>query len=222
MACDGSLWAGQNDGGARCLECREGRELTLRLANVPLELAAEFSLSTFVPAFQQVKEARSEAADALGTVVRWSANPDPPFIELAGKPGVGKSHLAVGVTLRLVTGNPWRNCWYTDGTTVEDRFRDFEADEDPREHVMFLQRVPWLVVDDLGSGRLSDYSVPYWEQIIDRRMAARLPTLLTTNFTRDEIADRLGARVVDRLRNKRLNTRVHFIHSQSGRSEIAG
>jgi DNA replication protein DnaC len=62
-----------------------------------------------------------------------------------------------------------------------------------------IYRKPFLVLDDLGAEKDSEHALTTLYLIIDRRNRDELPTVVTTNYTPDEIESRLGARIASRL-----------------------
>lgn len=57
----------------------------------------------------------------------------------------------------------------------------------------------WLIVDDLGSEKATDYVLQSWYSIIDHRYSNCKPTIYTSNLTPKEIAERYGDRIASRL-----------------------
>lgn len=62
-----------------------------------------------------------------------------------------------------------------------------------------LQTVPLVVLDDLGAEKASEWVQERIYNILNHRVANGLATIVTSNFTVDEIAERLGYRVASRL-----------------------
>ena len=58
-----------------------------------------------------------------------------------------------------------------------------------------------LVIDDIGTEKLSDYTLQSWYYIINERYNARLPTVLTSNLSLQRIAEDYGA-VGDRIASR--------------------
>jgi DNA replication protein DnaC len=101
-----------------------------------------------------------------------------------GPPGAGKTHLAVGVLQALI-----------DAYRVEGRFVDFTdltlrlqatfARDSPISTSAILQpleRCELLVLDELGSQKLSAWTRDVLYHLINGRYQRRLPTLFTTNY----------------------------------------
>ena len=57
----------------------------------------------------------------------------------------------------------------------------------------------FLVLDDLGSEKISEYSVSSLGLIIDRRSRKNKPTIVTTNFSLEDIEKEFDPRIASRL-----------------------
>jgi DNA replication protein DnaC len=62
------------------------------------------------------------------------------------------------------------------------------------------ERVPWLVLDDVGGELVTDTWRSNFTEIILRRNSARLKTLITSNLSGDEFKARYDDRVISRIR----------------------
>ena len=65
--------------------------------------------------------------------------------------------------------------------------------------IRLCERVPWLVVDDLGAERLNDWAAEVMFRILNVRYSTCIPTLVVSNVCPDDIAER-------RLRSRFLDT----------------
>ena len=84
---------------------------------------------------------------------------------------------------------------------LEARRRALDVDDDGEAaRAWNIARNERLVVlDDLGAERRSDWVVEQLFDLVDARYGAMLPTVLTSNFSMKELAERLDIRIVDRL-----------------------
>ena len=126
---------------------------------------------------------------------------------LAGPTGTGKTHIAACVVrLAAVTIKPdgrLIKCRYTTGAEI---MADIRASWDAKtrskheaEIINSLGSVPVLVIDEVGVGDKINGSHDIWSNIIDRRYRQRLPTIITTNLDKNELAAHIGDRAYDRL-----------------------
>ena len=118
--------------------------------------------------------------------------------------GVGKTHLAAGIAHRVL--DRWQGEIATTPVlfvTEPDLFRRLQAtynrngNPGETEQLVFglLQRVPLLIIDDVGKEERRDPSFlqRVYYSIIDGRYAAMLPVVMTANLTPDQLADHFGA-----------------------------
>jgi len=68
-------------------------------------------------------------------------------------------------------------------------------EEVTREYV----RPALLVLDDLGAGSLSDHERRCTLELLDKRLDAMCPTVVTTNWTIKQIGPRMDERIASRL-----------------------
>jgi DNA replication protein DnaC len=113
---------------------------------------------------------------------------------LAGPPGVGKTWSSVAA---LNAARSAGRCFRYFGDVVAALFDSGPAWRELRD---LLQRVQFLVIDDLGveedrTGRV----MTFLDGLFYHREAWSLPTIITTNLLPDDFAARLGRRIVDRI-----------------------
>ena len=119
--------------------------------------------------------------------------------------GIGKTRLALALLAQLAALG---KCNITDPITeisqagfytARDIDRDFESDKFDKNKRRFdrLATLPVLVIDDLGqedkfsAGRMCD--------VIDKRQANNLKTIITTNHSTDKLTERYGRRLLSRI-----------------------
>ena len=101
-------------------------------------------------------------------------------IILAGRAGVGKTHLAVSIAIHVMReGKRVRFCLVNE---LLDELRDAAKYSTDYLYVINkFKRVSCLVLDDLGKERTTDAGVDYLHQIVDYRYRNELQTVVTTN-----------------------------------------
>jgi DNA replication protein DnaC len=118
---------------------------------------------------------------------------------LAGPTGTGKTHMAAAIVRqRLAAARPVlfkrasdfffavRKSFSQPNTSEEDVIREYA------EH-------PMLILDDLGSGSLSDHERRCTLRLLDIRLDDLRPTVVTTNRTIEQIRERMDERIASRL-----------------------
>jgi DNA replication protein DnaC len=68
-----------------------------------------------------------------------------------------------------------------------------------KDAIDFYGSRAFLVLDDLGAEKASEFTVASLSVILDRRIREGLPTVVTTNLTLGEIGDAFGERISSRL-----------------------
>jgi DNA replication protein DnaC len=180
----------------------------LEVAGVPPRFA-DRRFATFTP--------RAGTVQALEAAQRVAAG-DGGGLILLGRPGAGKTHLAVAILahraerLLLTYPEPLR---FNLATRLElmrprfpSRFVSVPAMLDELRHnvgeggpdpLAPLLTAPVLVLDDVGRERSTDWATDRLYVLVDHRYGARLPTVATSNFGLDELANRGYDAMVSRL-----------------------
>jgi DNA replication protein DnaC len=117
---------------------------------------------------------------------------------LAGKSGLGKSHLSVGVTKYLMKHGT--TCIFISVPKLFTRIKStWEKESTVRELELLeaLETVDLLVLDDIGIEGASQWQVTKLFEIIDSREGKH--TIFTTNLATKKLIDELGKRNFERL-----------------------
>ena len=70
---------------------------------------------------------------------------------------------------------------------------------DYNEHAKRLCEIKWLIIDDLGSSKITDFTKECIYTLVDTRLNNNLPTLITSNLTLDDIKEIYTPRVHSRI-----------------------
>lgn len=119
----------------------------------------------------------------------------------SGDTGTGKTYMTVAIMREFVKAGK-SNMRFV---RIPDMLLDIRSSYDPdspdneRAVIQKYTNVGFLVMDDFGTEKQSEYSITALYMIIDERLNAERPTLLTTNLTLDQIAEHHGSRIARRL-----------------------
>ncbi|MBW2647105.1 MAG: ATP-binding protein, partial [Deltaproteobacteria bacterium] len=129
---------------------------------------------------------------------------------LSGNTGCGKTFLSIAFLREYVKrgkAKPWFVTVPDLLLEIRSSFRD-EADRSEADIVDEYSTIPFLVLDDLGSEKTTEFTITTLYIILDRRDREMLDTIITTNLTLAEISEKLSARIASRLagmRNIKIN-----------------
>lgn len=117
---------------------------------------------------------------------------------LRGRPGAGKTHLAVAILRQLVWSDHPRTALFINVPQWLDALRESYGEGEPPPAPSGAEI---LVLDDLGA---EDWSSPWTRdriyQILNHREQQRSLMIVTTNCSWDELAGRIGGPSASRLR----------------------
>lgn len=98
--------------------------------------------------------------------------------------------------------------------------RSYEYDDEP-DPLRPLRTAPLLVLDDLGREKATDWVLERLYVLIDDRYGRRLPTVVTTNYTPDELAKRDYGAMVSRLTEVGTLVKITAADQRPGESDAA-
>lgn len=132
-------------------------------------------------------------------------------IYLYGSSGVGKTHLAVGILKQFFKKKKIVGLFYDTRNLLFDLKSTFDGSGSGKEILEEVVKAPILVLDDLGSERLSDWAKDILRYIIIKRYNDLLPVIITSNLKikpslkkgttifSDTVEERMGTSVASRL-----------------------
>ncbi len=127
---------------------------------------------------------------------------DPRYgLVLIGDTGTGKTHLAAAVT-RAIAQKGVRRFYFRSTLDIIREIKD-SYNEDSRFTELELTKkysnADFLVIDDLGSEKHTEWSAQTLYSLIEDRIKEAKPTVITTNLSLGTIADQISKRVASRL-----------------------
>lgn len=128
------------------------------------------------------------------------------FLTLKGHVGLGKTHIALAIAWEWLAQG--RGCCYTNTATMLDNLRATYDSSNPDDRgqsgspfknlFSYYCNIPLLILDDLGTEKLTEWGVEKVDSIVNNRYELRLPLMVTTNL----LWEQLPPRVADRLQDK--------------------
>jgi DNA replication protein DnaC len=118
---------------------------------------------------------------------------------LTGQRGTGKTQIAVELAVAWCTQH-FRKAYYTRAADLFASLkREFETDT---TGVMMAKcsQVGLLIIDELQEVMGTKWEDNELTRLLDKRYAARVPTIIIANVKADQLVNALGASVVDRMR----------------------
>ena len=181
---------------------RYNTKLPRRIGDIPSAMLQRMTFPAFDPGSDRAtagkdRESLERAKDAAQ---RFAANPDG-WLLFTGPHGCGKTHLAVAVaSASLERGMP---VFFAFVPSLLDHLRGtFSPDSTIGYDELFEQvkTVPLLILDDLGAESSTPWAEEKLYQIVVHRHEERLPTIITTSYSLDELEEtkpRIGSRLMD-------------------------
>jgi DNA replication protein DnaC len=128
----------------------------------------------------------------------WITNPTDGLL-FSGGTGSGKTHLAAAIVREVVIGGG--DIKFRRAADLYQAIRGSFHNQDNSEVSILKDYLGpgILILDDLGAGTLSDFERRYTLEVFDCRLSARKPTIVTTNWSLSEIANKLDDRIASRL-----------------------
>ena len=109
---------------------------------------------------------------------------------ITGKSGVGKTHLATAILNKLTEKDMLvlmgRLISLLD--VIKGTYKDFSSKE--KDIIELYSKVDMLIIDDLGTERISSWAIEKLYTIIENRNENKLPIIVTTRFDKESLLDR--------------------------------
>ncbi|EDP76361.1 ATP-binding protein [Hydrogenivirga sp. 128-5-R1-1] len=167
----------KEDSGVKLCECRFTKDDVNKLLRIPRRFW-NAELDNYESENPSESEAYKEAY-----IFASSFDPEEGFgLTLVGPPGVGKTHLAVGVLKKIYREKGIKGIFFDTKDLIYKLKSLMEEGKTGRAIKAILNR-PLIVLDDLGSERLSEWQRELISYIISYRYNNLKSTIITTNFS---------------------------------------
>lgn len=116
-----------------------------------------------------------------------------------GGTGLGKTHLSLAIANVVI--NKGRSVVYGTAQNILSDLQNenFGRDENIRYYERAVLNCDLLIIDDLGTEFKNSYTVACLFNIINSRLSAKLPTIISTNFSFDELEEKYDQRITSRI-----------------------
>jgi len=168
------------------------------LDSLQLELLRNMTFDNFDPKRVNLSlEQRQNLNQAFQLAKDFAHNPGG-WLIFQGVNGCGKTHLAAAIAnYQLTIGKP------VFFVVVPDLLDHLRSTFSPRSDISYdeffeqIKKSPMLILDDFGEQSATPWAQEKLYQLINYRYNARLPTVITSCLSLDEIEQRISSRMVD-------------------------
>ncbi|RNM07730.1 ATP-binding protein [Dickeya undicola] len=168
-------------------ECGVGRRFT------------RSTLENFTPTNEQAENNLAVCRQFIGEWEQIYENGS--SLVMTGRPGTGKTHLAVAIMRALIEQHDV-DTYMTTAQRIIRAMRDSWRQGSNRteyEVLSFYCEKDLLVIDEVGMQHGTDSERLLVSEVINTRYERMLPNILISNYTRDEMDGFLGYRAMDRV-----------------------
>jgi DNA replication protein DnaC len=142
-------------------------------------------------------EQRQNLRQAFNLAVEFARSPEG-WLIFQGVNGCGKTHLAAAIAnYQLAQGKP---VFFVVVPELLDHLRSTFSPDSKISYDEFFEKikeVPLLILDDFGEQSATPWAQEKLYQLINYRYNARLPMVVTTCLSLEEIEPRISSRMVD-------------------------
>ena len=198
--CEGLGYIGPNM--CSCLEnlCREELKKTISLLAAGEHTFADFKLE-YYPNTQERINPRVIMSRTFEVCRKYAAEFTPSSGNLLfnGGTGLGKTFLSACIA-REVAEKGYSVAYESAVALFSKLEKDhFRPDEDSAREVAELRQCTLLIIDDLGTELTGSFTISALYALVNERLMAGKPTIISTNLNIDEIRQRYSPQIASRL-----------------------
>lgn len=196
--CGGMQFILTNEGPVPC-ECRQEELLKKRLkaAKIPRRYENK-TIETFAGNDKKRRQLRN---DANAYVKGFPPTEGKKGLLFLGTTGCGKTHLAIGILKAII--NKGYTGYYCNIIDFFRMLKETYISDSGYDELALLERIgsaDFLVLDDLGAEKPTEWKIDRLYTIVNRRYEQNLPILVTTNKRdTEELKGHVGERIISRL-----------------------
>lgn len=135
----------------------------------------------------------------------WVKNPTSVFI--TGSVGCGKTYFAYSMLIEILKRLFFddEKCKFITSPSLDSELlAASKSDYGDRDAIKNISRYPFLFIDDFGREMKSDRVKRQYFEIINYRYAHELPTIITSNFSLEQIGEMLESSIASRIQEWQL------------------
>ena len=196
--CGGSGYVGSQM--CECLRelCRQEQKKELTFLSVGRESFDQFRLE-YYPERDNIRAIMEKTYQACRRYAMGFSEKSPSLL-FSGDTGLGKTFLSACIA-RTVADNGYSVMYETAGHLFANLERaKFSGDEQARREGEKYLQCDLLIVDDLGTEMPGQFTTSALYGLINDRLLSGKPTIISTNMTSDEFAQRYNRQIASRLR----------------------
>ncbi len=126
-----------------------------------------------------------------------SFSPESESVLMIGGTGLGKTHLSAAIAKEVLSKGFF--VYYDSAQSIFDTYESVRFGKESRESAKKYENCDLLIIDDLGAECLTQYTIAVFSSLLNWRITNRKQTIISTNFTPQQIKKSYGERIYSRL-----------------------
>lgn len=171
--------------------------------------------------FESASASKLDYAESIQEKLNYWWNRKRDFLIFSGNKGMGKTYTAWTFANLWMETMPFPHNFkvFLQECDIYSHLQPpYDSGFSPEYEMEKLQRIPFLVIDDFGTGKKSAFRDETLFAVINGRWTSRLPTIITTNLRRDALKEYCDDRVFSRLMDVR-NTFMEIMGADRRQAE---